>query len=196
MRLGQPIPKLASFYKPSFVKLGSIEGHQQPIDLAWLWFRTLHVEPVARRCGRLSRHTRIGHRGSNDAFLSEQNVKDALAGSDAHREAVDVIERVFEQQSAGTTHHLKRYTMTHPDHPGHLWHNIRIRCWPWCPGWRGRGACLFRFSRDKPVGDHLLVRLGTTCGRSAIISDCFLALLIRNPARRWRVAARPGPHRR
>src|SRR5678815_2098453 len=59
-------------------------------------------------------------------FLSEQDVKDALAGDDAYREAVAVIERVFEQQSAGTTHHLKRTTMTHPNHPGHLWHNIRI----------------------------------------------------------------------
>ena len=53
-------------------------------------------------------------------------MKDALAGDDAYREAVAVIERVFRQQSAGTTHHLKRTTMTHPQHPGHLWHNIRI----------------------------------------------------------------------
>jgi alanine dehydrogenase len=59
-------------------------------------------------------------------FLSEQDVKTALSGDDAYKEAVDVIERVFVQQSAGTTHHLKRTTMTHPDHPGHLWHNIRI----------------------------------------------------------------------
>ncbi len=59
-------------------------------------------------------------------FLSEQDVKDALLGGDAYREAVDVIERVLVQQSAGTTHHLKRTTMTHPNHPGHLWHNIRI----------------------------------------------------------------------
>jgi alanine dehydrogenase len=59
-------------------------------------------------------------------FLSEQDVKDALSGGDAFKEAVDVIERVLEQQSAGTTYHLKRYTMTHPKHPGHLWHNIRM----------------------------------------------------------------------
>jgi len=59
-------------------------------------------------------------------FLTEQDVKDALAGDDAYKEAVDVITRVFEQQSAGSTYHLKRYTMTHPSHPGHLWHNIRI----------------------------------------------------------------------
>jgi ornithine cyclodeaminase/alanine dehydrogenase-like protein (mu-crystallin family) len=59
-------------------------------------------------------------------FLTEQNVKDALAGDDAYKAAVDVIERVFRQQSDGTTYHLKRYTMTHPAHPGHLWHNIRI----------------------------------------------------------------------
>jgi ornithine cyclodeaminase/alanine dehydrogenase-like protein (mu-crystallin family) len=59
-------------------------------------------------------------------FLTEADVKAALAGGDAHREAVAVIEEVLRQQSAGTTHHLKRTTMVHPDHPGHLWHNIRI----------------------------------------------------------------------
>jgi alanine dehydrogenase len=59
-------------------------------------------------------------------FLTEQDVKDALAGDDAYKSAVDVIERVLHQQSEGTTYHLKRYTMTHPAHPGHLWHNIRI----------------------------------------------------------------------
>ena len=59
-------------------------------------------------------------------FLTEQNVKDALSGDDAYIEAVAVIERVLAQQSAGTTHHLKRTTMTHPMHPGHLWHNIRM----------------------------------------------------------------------
>jgi ornithine cyclodeaminase/alanine dehydrogenase-like protein (mu-crystallin family) len=59
-------------------------------------------------------------------FLTEQDVKDALTGDDAYKEAVAVIEQVFRQQSAGTTFHLKRYTMTHPAHPGHLWHNIRI----------------------------------------------------------------------
>ncbi len=59
-------------------------------------------------------------------FLTEQDVKDALSGGDAYKEAVAVIERVLIQQSAGTTHHLKRTTMTHPNHPGHLWHNIRV----------------------------------------------------------------------
>jgi ornithine cyclodeaminase/alanine dehydrogenase-like protein (mu-crystallin family) len=59
-------------------------------------------------------------------FLTEQDVKDALSGAEVHKEAVEIIERVFEQQSAGTTHHLKRTTMAHPAHPGHLWHNIRI----------------------------------------------------------------------
>ena len=59
-------------------------------------------------------------------FLSEQDVKNALSGDDAYREAVGVIESVLRQQSAGATHHLKRTTMTHPNHPGHLWHNIRI----------------------------------------------------------------------
>jgi alanine dehydrogenase len=59
-------------------------------------------------------------------FLTERDVKDALTGGDAYKEAVAVIERVLAQQSAGTTHHLKRTTMTHPQHPGHLWHNIRM----------------------------------------------------------------------
>jgi alanine dehydrogenase len=59
-------------------------------------------------------------------FLTEQDVKTAMAGSDAYKEAVEVIEQVLRQQSSGSTFHLKRYTMTHPAHPGHLWHNIRI----------------------------------------------------------------------
>jgi len=59
-------------------------------------------------------------------FLTEQDVKEALAGDDAYKSAVDVIERVLHQQSEGTTYHLKRYTMTHPAHHGHLWHNIRL----------------------------------------------------------------------
>ena len=59
-------------------------------------------------------------------FLTEEDVKAALSGADAYKEAVAVIEAVLKQQSAGTTHHLKRTTMVHPDHPGHLWHNIRI----------------------------------------------------------------------
>jgi len=59
-------------------------------------------------------------------FLTESDVKHALEGGNAARESVDVIEQVLKQQSEGTTYHLKRYTMTHPQHPGHLWHNIRI----------------------------------------------------------------------
>ena len=59
-------------------------------------------------------------------FLTEQDVKAAVSGDDAYKEAVGVIEQVLKQQSAGSTFHLKRYTMTHPAHPGHLWHNIRI----------------------------------------------------------------------
>ncbi|MGH8700520.1 MAG: hypothetical protein ACREVR_04995, partial [Burkholderiales bacterium] len=59
-------------------------------------------------------------------FLTEKDVKRALEGPNAAREAVGVIEQVLKQQSEGSTFHLKRYTMTHPQHPGHLWHNIRI----------------------------------------------------------------------
>ena len=59
-------------------------------------------------------------------FLTEKDVKQALEGRNAYQEAVAVIEQVLRQQSEGSTFHLKRYTMTHPQHPGHLWHNIRI----------------------------------------------------------------------
>ena len=59
-------------------------------------------------------------------FLTENDVKRALEGTDTHREAVAVIERVLRQQSEGSTYHLKRYTMEHPQHRGHLWHNVRI----------------------------------------------------------------------
>ena len=59
-------------------------------------------------------------------FLTEHDVKRVLEGSHTARESVEVIEQVLKQQSEGSTFHLKRYTMTHPQHPGHLWHNIRI----------------------------------------------------------------------
>jgi alanine dehydrogenase len=59
-------------------------------------------------------------------FLTEDDVKRALEGGGTYREAVEVIESVLRQQSEGSTFHLKRLTMEHPAHPGHLWHNIRI----------------------------------------------------------------------
>ena len=59
-------------------------------------------------------------------FLTEKDVKEALEGRETYREAVQVIEQVLKQQSEGSTYHLKRYTMTHPQYPGHLWHNVRI----------------------------------------------------------------------
>lgn len=59
-------------------------------------------------------------------FLTEQDIKRALEGHNTYQEAVEVIEQVLRQQSEGSTYHLKRYTMEHPDHRGHLWHNIRI----------------------------------------------------------------------
>ena len=59
-------------------------------------------------------------------FLTEKDVKTALEGRSAYQEAVEVIEQVLRQQSEGSTYHLKRYTMEHPQHRGHLWHNIRI----------------------------------------------------------------------
>jgi len=59
-------------------------------------------------------------------FLTEQDVLEAIDTGHAYREAVATIEEVLRQQSLGSTFHLKRLTMEHPDHPGHLWHNIRI----------------------------------------------------------------------
>ncbi len=59
-------------------------------------------------------------------FLTEDDVLKAIEGRNACGEAVTVIEEVLRQQSEGSTFHLKRLTMEHPDHPGHLWHNIRI----------------------------------------------------------------------
>jgi ornithine cyclodeaminase/alanine dehydrogenase-like protein (mu-crystallin family) len=59
-------------------------------------------------------------------FLTEADVRKIISVPAAHGEAVAVIEQVLRQQSEGSTHQLKRTTMAHPDHPGHLWHNIRI----------------------------------------------------------------------
>jgi ornithine cyclodeaminase len=59
-------------------------------------------------------------------FLTEKDVLKAIEGRNAYGEAVSVIEEVLRQQSEGSTFHLKRLTMEHPEHPGHLWHNIRI----------------------------------------------------------------------
>ena len=59
-------------------------------------------------------------------FLTEKDVKFALEGRNSYQEAVGVIEQVLRQQSEGSTFHLKRVTMEHPLHRGHLWHNIRI----------------------------------------------------------------------
>jgi alanine dehydrogenase len=106
-------------------------------------------------------------------FLTEQDVKAALSGDDAYREAVDVIERVLQQQSAGTTHHLKRTTMTHPNHPGHLWHNIRI-----LPGMAPElGAAAVRvYSGYRGTNRSEIICLfdWEDMRMSAIISDVFL----------------------
>jgi alanine dehydrogenase len=59
-------------------------------------------------------------------FLTEQDVIDALSGGQPAHESVELIEALMRQQSAGSTFQLKRLTVTHPDHPGHLWHNLRI----------------------------------------------------------------------
>jgi len=106
-------------------------------------------------------------------FLTEQDVKDALAGDETYKEAVEVIAQVFRQQSAGTTFHLKRYTMTHPDHPGHLWHNIRM-----LPGMVPElGAAAVRvYSGFRGTNRSEIICLfdWTDMRMSAIISDFYL----------------------
>ena len=118
-------------------------------------------------------------------FLTEQDVKDALSGDDAYREAVAVIERVFEQQSAGTTHHLKRTTMTHPQHPGHLWHNIRI-----LPGMAPElGAAAVRiYSGFRGTNRSEIICLfdWEDMRMSAIISDYFLHAIRTSAPTAWR----------
>jgi ornithine cyclodeaminase/alanine dehydrogenase-like protein (mu-crystallin family) len=106
-------------------------------------------------------------------FLTEQDVKAALVGGDPYREAVEVIELVLGQQSAGTMFHLKRTTVTHPDHPGHLWHNIRI-----LPGMvPGLGAAAVRvYSGYRGTNRSEVICLfdWEDMRMSAIISDYFL----------------------
>ena len=106
-------------------------------------------------------------------FLTEQDVKAALVGGDAYKEAVAVIEDVLRQQSAGTTHHLKRTTMTHPAHPGHLWHNIRI-----LPGMAPElGAAAVRlYSGYRGTNQSEIICLfdWSDMRMSAIVSDVYL----------------------
>ncbi|MBI3077377.1 MAG: ornithine cyclodeaminase family protein [Deltaproteobacteria bacterium] len=59
-------------------------------------------------------------------ILTEQDVAEVLRGRPVYKEAIAAIEEVFRQQATGTTFYHKRVTVEHPDHPGHLWHNIRI----------------------------------------------------------------------
>src|SRR4029079_19551792 len=106
-------------------------------------------------------------------FLTEEDVKAALSGGDAYKEAVAVIEAMLKQQSAGTTYHLKRTTMTHPNHPGHLWHNIRI-----LPGMAPElGAAAVRvYSGYRGTNRSEIICLfeWEDMRMSAIISDVFL----------------------
>lgn len=106
-------------------------------------------------------------------FLTERDVKQALEGRETYREAVAVIEQVLKQQSEGSTYHLKRYTMTHPQHPGHLWHNIRV-----LPGMVPElGAAAVRvYSGYRGTNRSEVICLfdWTDMGMSAIISDYHL----------------------
>ena len=106
-------------------------------------------------------------------FLTEKDVKSALEGGNAAGEAVQVIEQVLKQQSEGSTYHLKRYTMTHPQHPGHLWHNIRI-----LPGMvPDTGAAAVRvYSGYRGTNRSEVICLfdWTDMGMAAIISDYHL----------------------
>ena len=106
-------------------------------------------------------------------FLTEQDVKRALEGEGTYREAVAAIESVLRQQSEGSTFHLKRLTMEHPEHPGHLWHNIRI-----LPGMvPGAGAAAVRvYSGYRGTNRSEVICLfdWADMGMSAIISDFHL----------------------
>ena len=106
-------------------------------------------------------------------FLTEDDVKRALEGEGTSREAVEVIETVLRQQSEGSTFHLKRVTMEHPAHPGHLWHNIRI-----LPGMvPGVGAAAVRvYSGYRGTNRSEVICLfdWADMGMSAIISDFHL----------------------
>jgi ornithine cyclodeaminase/alanine dehydrogenase-like protein (mu-crystallin family) len=106
-------------------------------------------------------------------FLTEQDVKRALEGANSHTEAVSVIESVLRQQSQGSTFHLKRYTMEHPQHRGHLWHNIRI-----LPGMvPEQGAAAVRvYSGYRGTNRSEVICLfdWSDMGMSAIISDFHL----------------------
>ncbi len=59
-------------------------------------------------------------------FITEPEVMRLIAEPGAHAEAVLVIESVLRAQAAGRTVQAKRVTITHPDHPGHLQHNVRM----------------------------------------------------------------------
>lgn len=106
-------------------------------------------------------------------FLTERDVRLALEGRPAYKEAVELIEEVLRQQAAGTTHHLKRYTMEHPRYPGHLWHNIRI-----LPGMvPGMGAAAVRvYSGYRGTNRSEVICLfeWSDMAMVAIISDYFL----------------------
>ena len=106
-------------------------------------------------------------------FLTEKDVKSALEGGNAAGEAVQVIEQVLKQQAEGSTFHLKRYTMTHPKYPGHLWHNIRI-----LPGMvPDTGAAAVRvYSGYRGTNRSEVICLfdWTDMGMAAIISDYHL----------------------
>ncbi|MFQ5930944.1 MAG: ornithine cyclodeaminase family protein [Nitrospiraceae bacterium] len=106
-------------------------------------------------------------------FLTEQDVVEALEGRQAYKEAVEVIEEVFRQQALGGAYYLKRVTMEHPGHPGHLWHNIRI-----LPGMvPGIGAAAVRlYSGYKGTNRSEVICLfdWEDMGMVAIISDYHL----------------------
>ncbi len=106
-------------------------------------------------------------------FITEQDVVAALEGRRVYKEIVEEIEEVFRQQGLGSTYHLNRLTMEHPNHPGHLWHNIRI-----LPGMvPGIGAAAVRlYSGYKGTNRSEIICLfdWEDMGMVAIISDYHL----------------------
>lgn len=59
-------------------------------------------------------------------IVTEPEVQSLLAEPDAHAAAVAAVEAVLREEASRRVVQLRRITMTHPDHPGHLQHNVRI----------------------------------------------------------------------
>ena len=81
---------------------------------------------------------------------------------------------VLRQQSTSTTHHLQAHRDRRvPDHPGHLWHNIRILPGIGAGVRRAAGTVLFRVPRRRPLRDHLPCWIRKTWDARPSFRMCF-----------------------